>query len=160
MGQGAVAGGVFFGGVFAADFAFGAILGGGATQEIVVGGGLAAHEIAGGHTLALHVGQSVAALVTRVALQLNLRLASSFATRALAETILAGMLRAQTSQIAQWLAGTAPRLVLQQSFGTATGYGVLPGATSAFTMFGAQLVLQRDVAAALGYYILTGYPTP
>jgi hypothetical protein len=67
----------------------------------------------------------------------------------------------QAASIAQRMAGSgAARLVLRQAFSTATGNGVVQGTTTAISTFGAQIVLVRDAAAALGYYILTGYPIP
>jgi hypothetical protein len=87
-------------------------------------------------------------------------MASSFASRASSESVLSTMLTRQAATVSQWAAGNAPRLTLNQSFGSATGYAVLPGEASAFTTFSARLVLERDTLSALGYHILTGFPTP
>jgi RHS repeat-associated protein len=133
-----------------------------APQLIVPGGGLAAHEGAGrGHTLSRHVGQTVAGLIARLASQARLQVASTFASRASAESILSTVLNDQAAKVSQWIAsGATNRLVLDQSFGTATGFGIVQGTTQAFTTFGARLVLMPDIASRLGYYILTAHPTP
>jgi filamentous hemagglutinin len=128
----------------------------GAASPIVEGGGLAAHEAAGGHLLARHVGLDAAALDVRLATNLRLRMASSFASRAEAEAAASSVLGQNSAAVSAWLrSGAVGRLTLDGGFSGGTvrllgGYSVEGTA--------ARLVLQGDGASS--YFILTGYPTP
>jgi hypothetical protein len=77
--------------------------------NITPGGGLTAHESAGGHTLARHVGLTETELASRLATQIALPRASSFANREIAEQAMSDAIDANQTQITNWLTGTSAR---------------------------------------------------
>ena len=129
----------------------------GAASPLVEGGGLAAHEAAGGHLLARHVAKTTADLAARLAANPNLKVVSSFLTRAEAEAAVSGLLRTQAARIVAWLAGGGSgTLVLNGLY--RGGAVLIRGAADVISSSGITVVLQ-----GLGngsFYILTGYLTP
>jgi len=126
-------------------------------SPIVEGGGLSAHEgTTRGHTIAKHVGQTEAQLDARLAAQPNLRVASSFTSRAQAEAAGVRVMGGNTSKISQWLQqGPVGKLELDGAFDG--GVCRVPGGYSTAGT-GARFVLKADGAGS--YFILTGFPTP
>lgn len=113
---------------------------------------LAAAEEAGGHTLARHVGMSDQALIDR-----NIPYASTFTDQAAAESVTAQNLSSNVGAISKWLAGTSPRLAIQDSMDSGLGR-VYERATQSFVQpSGVNTVLVRTPT---GYNVLTSYPTP
>lgn len=128
-------------------------------SRLVPGGGLAAHEAAGGHALARHVGMTDADLLARLSAQPGISGASSFSSRAVAESSVAGLLDANASGISSWLAGSGGKLVLNGTGGI-TGRYVAQGSTSISNVTGVRAVLVRDANMSIGYRIQTAFPTP
>jgi RHS repeat-associated protein len=113
---------------------------------------LAAAEEAGGHTVARHVGMGDQALIDR-----NIPYASTFTDQAAAEGVTAQNLSANVGAINKWLAGSSPRLAIQDSMDSALGR-VYERATQTFVQpSGVNTVLVRTPT---GYNVLTSYPTP
>ena len=135
----------------------GAICVGHATSTAAEGGGLlAASELAGGHALALHAALDAAALDARLAAEATLKLASSFASQAEAETAAAGVLGQNAAAVEAWTqAGAVGRLPVSGPF--SGGLIRVVGGYSAEAT-GATFVLQGNGAG--GYFILTGFPIP
>ncbi|MFT4262692.1 MAG: RHS repeat-associated core domain-containing protein [Nocardioides sp.] len=128
-------------------------------SRLVPGGGLAAHEAAGGHALARHLGMTDADLLARLSAQPGITGASSFSSRAVAESSVAGLLDANASGISSWLAGSGGKLVLNGSVGI-TGRYVAQGSTAVSNVSGVRAVLVRDANMSIGYRIQTAFPTP
>lgn len=132
----------------------------GASSTLVPGGGLAAHEAAGGHALARHVGQTDGALLARLRAQPGISGASTFSSRAVAETSIADVLEANASEIQAWLGGTGGKLVLTGRSTMPVGRYVSQGAEPVSDVSGVTVVLRRDPTLSIGYRIQTGFPTP
>ena len=128
----------------------------GAFTPLVEGGGLASHEgPALGHTIARHVGLNATALDARIADE-GLKMASSFASRAEAETAGSAVMSQNAGKIANWVtAGAKAKLELDGAF--TGGIMRVVGGYDA-TASGARFVLRGNGTG--GYFILTGFPTP
>lgn len=113
---------------------------------------LAAAEEAAGHTLARHVDMSDQALIDR-----NIPYASTFTDQAAAETATAQNLSANAGAISKWLAGTSPRLAIQDSMDSSLGRVYERASQSFVPPRGVNSVLVRTPT---GYNVLTSYPTP
>ena len=113
---------------------------------------LSAAEKAGGHTIERHVGMSDQALIDR-----NIPYASTFTNKAAAEQVTGQNIASNADAISEWLAGTKPRLPIQDSMDPALGR-VYARATNSFIQpSGVNTVLVRTPS---GYNVLTSYPTP
>jgi RHS repeat-associated protein len=113
---------------------------------------LEAAEEAGGHTLARHVGMSDQALIDR-----NIPQASTFTDQASAQSATAQNLSSNADAVDEWLAGSSPRLAIQDSMDPAFGR-VYDRATQAFLKpTRVNTVLERTPS---GYNVLTSYPIP
>lgn len=132
----------------------------GSVSRLVPGGGLAAHEAAGGHALARHVGMVDVDLVARLSSQPGITGASSFASRAVAESSIAGLIDANAAGVSSWLAGSGGKLVLNGGTGGVTGRYVAQGSQSISNVTGVRAVLVRDPSSTVGYRIQTAFPTP
>jgi len=128
-------------------------------SRLVPGGGLAGHEAAGGHVLARHIGMTDADLLARLASNPRISAASTFNTRAVAESSVAGLLNANAAGVGSWLAGSGSRLVLNGSHGV-TGRSVAQGSSSISNVTGVRAVLVRDPNLSVGYRVQTAFPTP
>jgi hypothetical protein len=113
---------------------------------------LAAAEEAGGHTIARHVGMSDQALIDR-----NIPYASTFMDQAAGVSATAQNISTNAGAITKWLAGSSPRLAIQDSMDSALGR-VYERATQSFLQpSSVNTVLVRTPS---GYNVLTSYPTP
>ena len=128
-------------------------------SRLVPDGGLAGHEAAGGHVLARHIGMTDADLLARLASNPRISAASTFNTRAVAESSVAGLLNANAAGVGSWLAGSGSRLVLNGSHGV-TGRSVAQGSSSISNVTGVRAVLVRDPNLSVGYRVQTAFPTP
>ena len=128
-------------------------------SRVVPGGGLAAHEAAGGHTLEKHVGKSEEFLARRLATEPDIRGASSFYDREVAEQSISDLLKANRSEIERWLRTDGKKVVLTGTASRALG-SCLSRATEEITEgTGIRLVLRRDPGAHEGYRIQTAMVT-
>lgn len=129
-------------------------------SKITPGGGLTAHESAGGHTLARHVGLTEIELAKRLATQITLPRASSFANREVAEQAISEAIDANQTQITNWLTGSSARCQISYTAISPIGITLARGATKTVAAQNIQIVLKRDSSVPFGYYILTAYPEP
>ena len=133
----------------------------GERSALAPGGGLAAQEAAGGHTIALHVEQTVPQLVQRLALDSRIPAASTFTTRAEAERLVLQTIDANQADIAAWLASN-PKPVGAQfdltGLQAPTGVTVLRGTTVPVNTYDVRVVLVPDATSPLGFRILTAFP--
>ncbi len=127
--------------------------------RLVPGGGLAAHEAAGGHTLAKHVGKSEEYLRERLASEPNLKSASTFYTRELAENAIAGLIEAERSAIHRWLAGQRHQLELVAAGEDDLGVLLRPGHASPTSERGLKVILRRTPPGDSGFYVHTAMVT-
>ena len=123
-------------------------------------GSLAREERQGGHLIRKHVGQTPEQLRTRLNRERNISAASSFSDLATAEAAVAAALSSNREHIAQWLAQSSPRLVLNYTAPNNVGLTLRRGDREAEPTRRLRLVLVRDTRERDGYRILTGYPTP
>lgn len=119
-----------------------------------------AHEIAGGHLIARHVGLTNTQLIGRLAQQPRITAASTFPSLVAAETHVSAALAANRTQISQFLAGNAERMVINHSSSQVVGHVVTRGATTAAPATSVRVVIQRDPTMSTGYRIVTGFPVP
>ncbi|HEX8081335.1 MAG TPA: RNase A-like domain-containing protein [Jatrophihabitans sp.] len=119
------------------------------------GGGLAAHEAAGGHTLAKHVGKSEEFLRTRLATEPNIRGASTFYDRQVAENSISGLLRAQQRTVDRWRAGHRDVLMLEDRLPVPAGTLMPRGYTDSHAVHGIKIVLRRNAEIGSGYLLIT-----
>lgn len=107
--------------------------------------------------LARHVAKTDRQLATRLTNQRRIRAASTFTSRAEAETAVVSAFNQNAGKVSQWISsGAQGRLVINASF--SGGRVLLRGATAPVEGTGVRIVLQGDNSG--GYYILTGFPTP
>ncbi len=123
-------------------------------------GKLAREERQGGHLIRKHVGQSPEQLRARLDRERNISAASSFSDLATAEAAVAAALNGNRDRIAQWLAQSSPRLVVNYTAPNNVGLTLRRGDRDAEPTRRLRLVLVRDTRERDGYRILTGYPTP
>ena len=123
-------------------------------------GKLAREERQGGHLIRKHVGQSPAQLRERLDRERNISAASSFSDLATAEAAVSAALGANRDRIAQWLAQSGPRLVVNFTAPNNVGLTLRRGDRDTEPTRRLRLVLVRDTRERDGYRILTGYPTP
>ena len=128
-------------------------------QPLVPGGGLRAHEDAGGHTIARHVGKTDAELLARISNNPGISGASTFTTRASAETAVSEVIAANSSAVTNFVAGSGNQLVITGTT-SVSGRFVAQGATNVVSVSTARVVLVRDSALQVGYRIKTAYPIP
>jgi hypothetical protein len=141
---------------------FRVVVGGGAPapfSRLSPGGGLQAHENAGGHLINKHVGKTEIDLQNRLAAEPHISGSSSFYNRTAAEDAVSQALDANTTKVADWLSGTAPRLRIDHTLADPVGISVARGATGAVDASSARVILLREPTMPTGYKILTGFPT-
>jgi len=123
---------------------------------------LAKHEAEGGHTIALHAGQSVGQLKTRLRDEPKLKVASSFFRASDADRALTSLFsdRDARARINAWKAsGKRTRFEHDHRTATPVGRVLRRGATSAQETRAFRVILVRDDSPN-GYYALTAYPLP
>ncbi|MGN8346893.1 RNase A-like domain-containing protein, partial [Pseudomonas sp. SMV71] len=127
-------------------------------SEIVPGGGLAAHEARGGHLIDRHIGRSEAQLRKRLELEPHVPTASTFPDRASAESTVSKVLNAKETEIDGFLNNKLEKkLVLQQSFPSPVGVGVIRKSGKLESLSVVTLVLKKSKQSPTGYNLLTGY---
>ena len=130
------------------------------SSRLVPGGGLTAHENAGGHTLARHVGLTVAQLASRLANE-PVPIASSFRDRTIAEAVISEALDANQAAITAWLSGNPSNIErFRYTASSQIGMCIYHGSVSPVPAINLIVVLKPDASLQLGYYILTAYPEP
>lgn len=121
-------------------------------------GWLRAHEVPPSHTLAKHVGKSVDDLVEQC-IRENKRFASSFASQADAERLIARVLDSKADEIARWLErGADKALPLNSRPGVPTGITVAADGR-VIERTALRVVLIPSKSAPGGWQILTAFPT-
>ena len=120
-------------------------------------GWLARHEHSGSHTLAKHVGKTPEELLARIRDE-GIPRASSFATQADAERIIARSLHERAGKISEWLASDRAKLQLDHWTGSPTGVSV--GVDGQDIVNGVRLILRRDPTMSDGFRIHTAFPQP
>jgi hypothetical protein len=123
--------------------------------HLVPGGGLAAHEAAGGHTLAKHVGKPESYLRHRLGTESNLKAASTFYNREVAEESLRGLLLSHQVPVARWLAGTSGKMTLEGRLPKPIGVLITPTSVALTQGNGIRAILRRSKTSGVGYYIYT-----
>jgi hypothetical protein len=123
-------------------------------------GNLAREERQGGHLIRKHVGQTPQQLQDRLERERNISAASSFTDLASAEEAVSAALRENHDRIAQWLAQSSPRFVVNYTAPQIIGITLRRGDRDVESTRRLRLVLVRDARESDGYRILTGYPTP
>ncbi|MEO7261022.1 MAG: RNase A-like domain-containing protein [Jatrophihabitantaceae bacterium] len=123
--------------------------------HLVPGGGLAVHEAAGGHTLGKHVGKSEEFLRHRLATEPNIRGASTFYDRQVAEIAIHGLLQARSQAVNRWLPQTNAKLILEGRCNEPIGVLITPGSTVATNETGIRVILRRTGVLGGGFYIHT-----
>ncbi len=131
----------------------------GLSSRLAPGGGLMAHEARGGHTIERHVARSIVDLSSRLKAQSRIDAASSFVSRAAAESGVAGAIEQKGGDIARWLAGTESRLSFSASLKEGLGYVLERGKQYVEPATGVRIILDRAPGTELGYLIRTAYPT-
>ncbi|HEX8081318.1 MAG TPA: RNase A-like domain-containing protein [Jatrophihabitans sp.] len=128
----------------------------GNVTHLVPGGGLAAHEgVNGGHTLAKHVGKSPEFLRKRLATEPEIKGASTFYNREVAENSIAEVLNAHDKRIQSWLAGPKRTLLISSPTPQVCGSVLLAPAADPLESSVIRVVLRRSDALGLGYRIHT-----
>lgn len=131
----------------------------GLSTPLAPGGGLLAHEARGGHTVARHVGRGIVDLAGRLESEAGLPAASSFLSRAAAETGVASAIAQNADEIGSWLSGGGARLVVDGNLSDGLGHVLKRGSQMTQAATGIRLVLDRAPGTPLGYIIKTAYPT-
>ncbi|MDO5528041.1 MAG: RNase A-like domain-containing protein [Paracoccus sp. (in: a-proteobacteria)] len=128
---------------------------------------LAAHEAQpgariGGHTISRHVGQSEAAMRTRLAgMRRKPTAISSFHTLAQAEQSVSTVLRTHRTTISTWARSNPKRtLPLVQDMGREVGRGVVASTGQLQSMSRVRVVLKYETYNGRPYYVLTAFPIP
>lgn len=99
-------------------------------------------------------------LANRLATQITLPRASSFADREIAEQAISNAIDANQTQITNWLAGNTARFQINHTATNPIGTTLARGAATTVPARNLQILLRRDANLPLGYYILTAYPEP
>jgi len=129
--------------------------------HLVPGGGLLAHEgLHGGHTLTKHVGQTVDYLRDRLAAKPDLRAASTFYNREVAENSIAALLGANAPMMVAWLASGEQDLTISGRAARPTGIVLRRFATDPTAGSGVKVVLRRSSSLKEGFRIHTAMVTP
>jgi len=141
-------------------------LGGGALRSLraaddvvhlVPGGGLMAHEgVDRGHTLAKHVGKSEAFLRNRLATNPNLRAASTFYDRQIAEEAIRELIDSNQTAVNRWIRRGGFQLDLLGRAPHNIGVLVLPDSVVGTDERGIKVILRRTQELDIGYYVYTG----
>jgi hypothetical protein len=133
----------------------------GLSTRLVPDGGLARHEgVNGSHTIAKHVGKSLAYLKNRIATEMK-GVVSTFVSRAEAETSIAAGLEAKRVEIAKWLQGTGKKtLALDHDLGRQIGMVLYRDADVPTHGTGVRMILRRNPDFVGGYNIHTAMVTP
>ena len=85
---------------------------------------------------------------------------SNFASRATAEKAVSEVLDANQSAIQKFLSGSSPKLEIDGIASSSVGTVLVRGASTSVPTNALRVVIKRDPTSSLGYYILTGFPTP
>ncbi|TDV50509.1 RHS repeat-associated protein [Pseudomonas helmanticensis] len=136
----------------------GAIQADGPYSEIVPGGGLAAHEAQGGHLIIKHVGRTDIQLAQRLQAEPNIPAASTFMNRAEAEAAVSEALSSNSQKVTQFLNSNKGKTSFSHVLGRPVGVSMLSGLTHSQSASKLLLVLKKDPALPLGYFLLTGFP--
>ncbi|VVN02773.1 Putative deoxyribonuclease RhsC [Pseudomonas fluorescens] len=136
----------------------GAIQADGPYSEIVPGGGLAAHEALGGHLIIKHVGRTDIQLAQRLQAEPNIPAASTFMNRAEAEAAVSEALSSNSQKVTQFLNSNKGKTSFSHVLGRPVGVSMLSGLTHSQSASKLLLVLKKDPALPLGYFLLTGFP--
>jgi hypothetical protein len=128
----------------------------GTVSRFLPGGSLTVSEQAGGHVLARHVGQTEEQLAARLSAQAEITTASTFTTRAQAESAISSALEANATKITEWTSkGASGRLTVDAAY---SGGNVLTrGASTSTQGTGVRVILQGLLDQKRNYP--TGYPT-
>ncbi|HEX8081190.1 MAG TPA: RNase A-like domain-containing protein [Jatrophihabitans sp.] len=128
----------------------------GNVTHLVPGGGLMAHEgLEGGHTLAKHVGKTEDYLRHRLATEPQLKAASTFYDREIAENTIARVLDAHGPRVNRWLEGTGKTHRLVGSMPQHVGVVITRTSTGPVDASVVKLVLRRSSAMPTGFRIHT-----
>ncbi|WP_051349334.1 DUF6443 domain-containing protein [Chryseobacterium gregarium] len=121
-------------------------------------GWLAYHEgPALGHTLARHVGKTDADLITRLATETRITGASSFASEAMAESIISSTIKSNRGAIKSWMnSGSTRNLPLDFTSSTNIGRGIMRRTGIINDLTNARIVLKQNRSGS--YFILTAFP--
>ncbi len=116
------------------------------------------HEIMGGHTIARHVGKTVAELIERIATYRHITKASTFTDMATAEEVIFETITRNKSDINKWLkkASSGDRLELIYNGVVEIGKGIYMGADTRTSLKNAVVVVKSSGNGK--YFILTSYP--
>ncbi|MFI8222668.1 RHS repeat-associated core domain-containing protein [Pseudomonas sp. NPDC085632] len=136
----------------------GAIPADGPYSEIVPGGGLAAHEAQGGHLIIKHVGKTDTQLAQRLQAEPNIPAASTFMNRAEAEAAVSEALSANSQKVTQFLNSNKGKTSFSHDLSRPVGVSMLNGLSHSQSASKLLLVLKKDPALPLGYFLLTGFP--
>jgi hypothetical protein len=127
-------------------------------SEIVPGGGLAAHEARGGHLMRKHIGRSEAQLRERLASEPHVPTASTFPDRTTAESAASSVLKTKKKEIEFFLSDKLEKsLLLQQSFPSPVGVGVIRKSGKLESLSVVTLVLRKSNKSPIGYNLHTGF---
>jgi hypothetical protein len=136
----------------------GAIQADGPYSQIVPGGGLAAHEAQGGHLIIKHVGRTDTQLAQRLQAEPNIPAASTFMNRAEAEAAVSEALSSNSQKVTHFLNSNKGKTSFSHDLGRPVGVSMLNGLTHSQSASKLLLVLKKDPALPLGYFLLTGFP--
>ncbi|MFP6833208.1 MAG: RNase A-like domain-containing protein, partial [Pseudomonas sp.] len=136
----------------------GAIQADGPYSEIVPGGGLAAHEAQGGHLIIKHIGRTDAQLAQRLQAEPNIPAASTFMNRAEAEAAVSEAISANSQKVTQFLNSNKGKTSFTHDLSRPVGVSMLNGLSHSQSASKLLLVLKKDPALPLGYFLLTGFP--
>jgi uncharacterized protein YukE len=127
--------------------------------HLVPGGGLLTHETAGGHTLAKHVGKTTDFLRNRLAIEPDIRAASAFYDREVAEMSISALIFKEDSRVARWLSTGGYQLRLDGRMEESIGYLIPKGSMTASPASGLRVILRRNSSMGSGYLIHTAMVT-
>ena len=115
----------------------------------------------GGHTIARHVGRTEAQLRARLAAELRVPAASTFANLRIAEESISTVLQLESAAIKTWAQAANPgRLALTRDLGREIGMGVIRKTDQLAKMTKVRVVLSFKTYNGMPYYILTAFPVP
>lgn len=119
---------------------------------------LPGQDAVGGHIVTKHVGKSTSELMERARSE-GMDFASTFASVADAERVIAQALRSHSREVEEWLAGSGRQLRIDALLARQTGTSV-DAAGTAHEAFGVRLILRRSDLTESGYRIHTAFPQP
>lgn len=115
----------------------------------------------GGHTIAMHIGQTEAQLRTRLAAELHIPVASTFANLRAAEENISKVLQLESAAIKAWAQGADHRpLKLVRELGSSVGTGVVRDTGRFVKLTKVRVVLRHQTYNGMPYYVLTAFPVP